>query len=80
VFDNSSDMRVRASVLLRNFPAICRAGLAGERIVIETREGNLVRTAEKPQPSALFGSLSSAIDSRDLSEKDSGADSLDWLA
>lgn len=80
VFDRLSDMRANVSELLRNFPAIRRAALAGERVVIETREGNLVLTAEKPEPSTLFGSLSWAIDSGGLSEKDSGADPQDWLA
>lgn len=80
MFDKLSDMRANVSELLRNFPVIRRAALAGERVVIETREGNLVLTAEKPEPHSLFGSLSSAIDSGGLTEKDSGADSLDWKA
>jgi hypothetical protein len=73
-------MRANVSELLRNFPAIRRAALAGERVVIETREGNLVLTAEKPEPRSLFGCLSSTIDSGSLTETDSGADPQAWKA
>ncbi len=49
-------------------------------VVIETREGNLVLTAEKPEPRSLFGALSSSIESRALTETDSGAADEDWKA
>ena len=71
-------MQTNVSELLRNFPKIRRAALAGERVVIRTREGNLVLTAEKPAGSSLFGSLASTIDSADMTEADSGADQSDW--
>jgi hypothetical protein len=73
-------MRANVSELLRNFPAIRRAALAGERVVIETREGNLVLTAEKPEPRTLFGALSDSIDSKALTEAESGASDEDWKA
>ncbi len=37
--------------LLRNFASVRRAALAGPRIVVATREGNLVLTAESRAPS-----------------------------
>lgn len=73
-------MDTNVSELLRNFPKIRRAALAGERVVIHTREGNLVLTAEKTVGRALFGSLAAAIDSGSLTEADSGADESDWDA
>jgi len=80
LFDKLSDMDTNVSELLRNFPKIRRAALAGERVVIHTREGNLVLTAERPVGRALFGSLAAAIDSGSLTEADSGADESDWDA
>lgn len=71
-------MQTNVSELLRNFPKIRRAALAGERVVIRTREGNLVLTAEKPAGNSLFGILKSTIDSRRMNEADSGADDEDW--
>jgi hypothetical protein len=72
-------MRANVSELLRNFPAIRRAALAGERVVIETREGNLVITAEKPEGRSLFGCLAASIDSGTLTEASTGADPDDWI-
>ena len=73
-------MHTNVSELLRNFPKIRRAALAGERVVIRTREGNLILTAEKPAGHSLFGSLASTIDSRRMTEADSGVDESDWNA
>ena len=39
-------MRINVSGLLRDFAKVRRAALAGKRIVVTTREGNLVLTAE----------------------------------
>lgn len=80
MFDKLFDMRANVSELLRNFSAIRRAAMAGERVVIETREGNLVLMAEKPEPTSLFGSLASTIDSRGLTETDSGVADENWKA
>jgi hypothetical protein len=71
-------MQINVSELLRNFASIRRAALGGERVVIRTREGNLVLTAEVQEPKSLFGSLAGGIDSSALSESDSGADEADW--
>jgi hypothetical protein len=71
-------MRTNVSELLRNFPKVRQAALSGERVIIQTREGNLVLTAEKPPGRSLFGVLASTIDTRGLSEVDSGAGESDW--
>ena len=70
-------MQTNVSELLRNFPKIRRAALAGERIVIQTREGNLVLTAERPSGKSLFGCLAGTIESSGLTETDSGTDQTD---
>jgi hypothetical protein len=50
-------MQTNVSTLLREFPKIRRAALAGERVVIKTREGNLVLTAEGADDGAVYGSM-----------------------
>ncbi len=78
--DKLYDMQTNVSELLRNFPKIRRAALAGERVVIRTKEGDLVLTAEKPAGRSMFGCLASTIDSGTMSEADSGASEGDWGA
>lgn len=43
-------MQINVSGLLRDFARVRRAALAGKRIVVATREGNLVLTAESQAP------------------------------
>ena len=74
------DMQTNVSGLLREFPRIRRAALAGDRVIIRTREGNLVLTAEKPAGDRLFGALREQIQSLDLKPEDSGARPSDWKA
>lgn len=50
-------MDTNITTLLRDFPRIRRAAVAGERIVVRTREGNLILTAEKASGRALVGCL-----------------------
>jgi hypothetical protein len=57
IFDILFDMQTNVSTLLREFPKIRRAALRGERVIIETREGNLVLTAEKPASGSILGSM-----------------------
>ncbi len=71
-------MRTNVTELLRNFPKIRRAALAGERVVIQTREGNLILTAERRTGDGLYGALSSSIRSRGLEPDDSGMAAEDW--
>ncbi len=75
-----SDMQTNVSSLLREFPRIKRAALAGDRVIIRTREGNLVLTAQKPAGDSLFGALRENIRSKDLKPEDSGASPSDWTA
>ncbi len=50
-------MHTNTSTLLREFPRVKQAALRGERVVIKTREGNLVLTAESPPDGVFLGSL-----------------------
>ncbi len=50
-------MQTNVSTLLREFPKVRRAAFRGERVVIETREGNLVLTAENASGTGILGSL-----------------------
>jgi hypothetical protein len=72
------DMETTVTELLRHFPKIRRAALAGQRVVIRTREGNLVLTAEKPTGNMLFGALATNVNSESLTADDSGGDAADW--
>ena len=44
-------MHINVSGLLRNFASVRRAALAGETVVIATRDGNLVLSAQPEPPS-----------------------------
>jgi len=48
-------MQTNVSTLLREFPKVRRAAFRGERVVIVTREGNLVLEAEQPKQNRLLG-------------------------
>ncbi len=72
-------MKTNVSTLLREFPKVRRAALAGEVVIIETREGNLRLTAEPPEPGGLLGSLKGKIHSdEDLTRPTSSAG--EWLS
>jgi hypothetical protein len=71
-------MQINVSGLLREFPKAKRAALAGERVHIKTREGNLILMAEKPAGNALFGTLAGKIRTTDLQPETSGADESEW--
>ena len=55
------DMRTNVSTLLREFPRVRRAALAGEEVIIETREGNLVLTAQVAENVPLYGSMKDQV-------------------
>ena len=44
-------------MLLREFPRVKRAALNGERVVIETRQGNLLLIAEPVSGKTLLGCM-----------------------
>lgn len=48
-------MHINVSGLLRNFSSVRRAALAGETVVIATRDGNLVLAAEPDPPPESAG-------------------------
>lgn len=50
-------MKTTVTVLLRDFPKVKRAALSGERVVIETKQGNLLLTAERSDGKSLFGCM-----------------------
>lgn len=54
-------MRTNVSTLLREFPRVRRAALAGETVIIETREGNLVLTAEVAEKQPVHVSMRDRI-------------------
>ena len=66
-------MQTNVSGLLRNFADVRRAALAGETVVITTREGNLLLMAERRGNDFLYGSLKDVIlKSDDVSAADFG--------
>ena len=49
------------TLVLREFPRVRRAALAGEEVIIETREGNLVLRAEVAENAPLYGSMKDRV-------------------
>ncbi|MFT4175656.1 MAG: hypothetical protein QM627_03290 [Luteolibacter sp.] len=54
-------MRTNVSTLLREFPKVRQAALAGEEVIIVTREGNLRLTAEPVSGKSILGSRKGLI-------------------
>lgn len=54
-------MRTNVSTLLREFPRVRRAALSGETVIIETREGNLMLTAEVSEKKPVYGSMAARV-------------------
>jgi hypothetical protein len=54
-------MRTNVSTLLREFPRVRQAAMAGEEVIIVTREGNLRLTAEPVSGSSIIGSRKGLI-------------------
>ena len=64
---------------MREFPKVRRAALAGETVIIETREGNLVLKAEVAETKPVYGSMRDRIErSADDIDHPTLADD-DWL-
>jgi hypothetical protein len=51
------DMETTVTTLLRDFPRIRRAALAGETVIIKSREGNFRFTLDKPVSGGLLGCM-----------------------
>lgn len=58
-------MKTNVSTLLREFPKIRRAALAGEEVIVETREGNLKIVAECASEEGLLGAMKGMLVSSD---------------
>ena len=54
-------MYTNVSTSLREFPRVRRAALAGEDVIIETREGNLILRAEASEKGPVLGSMANRI-------------------
>lgn len=54
-------MKTNVSTLLREFPKVRNAALAGEEVIIVTREGNLRLTAEPKTGESILGSMKGAL-------------------
>lgn len=54
-------METNVSTLLREFPKIRRAALAGEEVIVRTREGDLRITANMPNHSSILGCMEGSI-------------------
>jgi hypothetical protein len=50
-------MRTTVTQLLREFSKVRRAAMRGDRVIISTRQGNLVLTKETSSTAGLMGSL-----------------------
>ena len=57
LFDKLPCVKTNVSTLLREFPKIRRAAMAGETVIVQTREGNLRITADRSEETTLLGSL-----------------------
>lgn len=66
--------------MLREFPKIRRAAMAGEDVIVQTREGNLRITAEKPETSSILGCLSGQIKRMDDDLDKPTSDDVEWSA
>ncbi|MES2658696.1 MAG: hypothetical protein V4689_08760 [Verrucomicrobiota bacterium] len=50
-------MKINVSTLLREFPKVRQAALAGEEVIIVTREGNLRLTAVDKTGASILGCM-----------------------
>lgn len=73
-------MKTNVSTLLREFPKVRRAALAGETVIIKTREGNLRLTKDESLPQSPFGCLKGKLRrSADDIDRPTSGDG-DWTA
>jgi len=54
-------METNVSTLLREFPKVRRAAMAGETVIIKTREGNLRLVADRPSTGSIVGCMKNAV-------------------
>jgi hypothetical protein len=70
-------MEATVTELLREFPRLRRAALAGERVIIKSREGDLQLTRDTTKPASLLGAMQGQIVHSGLSNSFSVKDGLD---
>jgi hypothetical protein len=73
-------MKTNVSGLLRDFPRIRRAALAGEEVLVETREGNLLIVAENPPTQQLYGCMRDEIVASDDTIDEPTLPTTEWNA
>jgi hypothetical protein len=73
-YDTVESMETNVSTLLREFPKVRRAALAGERVIVHTREGDLWITAAQEEGQPLLGALRGVVEETadDLDQPTSG--------
>ena len=54
-------IKTNVSTLLREFPKVRRAAMAGETVIVQTREGNLRITADYSEEKPLLGCLQGKV-------------------
>jgi hypothetical protein len=54
-------MEATVTELRREFPRLRRAALAGERVIIRSREGDLQLTRDTAKPASLVGAMQGQI-------------------
>lgn len=71
-------MKTSVSTLLREFPRVRRTVLSGEDVLVQTREGTLRITADKPTGASILGRCRGLLiqTDNDLDEPTTGVD--DW--
>ena len=72
-------MKTNVSTLLREFPKVRQAALAGEEVIIETREGNLRLIAEKKSGNQILGSMKDRFLQVDDSIIEPTTSEQDWM-
>jgi hypothetical protein len=71
-------MITNVSTLLREFPKVRRAALAGEDVIIKTREGNLRLVADQPVGVGILGAMKGQITRSDDSIAEPTTMEQDW--
>ena len=73
-------MKTNVSTLLREFPKVRRAAMAGEEVIIVTREGNLRLTAEARNGASILGCFKAEIIAVDDDIDQPTTPDTDWKA
>ncbi len=72
-------METNVTTLLREFPKVKKAALAGERVLIRTREGDLELKVVKKGISDSYGSLRGQIDTQNWDPNEPTLAQESWM-